>query len=638
MRKIVVHLLALIVVLGFLAGCATRPAAEKPPAAPAAAAQPAAKPAEPPAAPAVKVDSTPLELTLIHLNDTHSKLEPTQVQLVADLDGSLQKKPVYVELGGFPRVWAAVEHLRRENPNALFLHAGDAFQGTLYFTQFEGKADVDFLNAMKVDALALGNHEFDKGPQLLKSLSGLVRFPVLASNLDTTAEPLLAGVGLKPYTIRTVGGSRVAIIGLTNPETPFISSPGPNLKFLDPAAVVTRAVAEIEAQGVNKIVVLSHQGYREDLALAAAVKGVDVIVGGHSHTLLGSFADLGLASAGPYPTVVKNAAGETVLVATAWEWAKAVGEMDVSFDASGKVGAWSGTPHLVVNDAWARIYDMPGPDGKPLRVQYTKAAGGTATFLEYDGKGYTVAPSPERAAAYRRLYTSLAPRVARDPRFLFVAPKPEGVEKLATYSAGVNALKVKIVAQAAEELKRLNNQGPGPLIAESMLFKTGARIAVMNPGGVRTNLNPGPLSVAQVYELQPFGNTLVTIDLSGTDVVKVLEDMTGYTISRYEKKPDTAFVYVAGVRFTLEVNAAKGQHVNDVQVQKADGAYEPLRPDGTYKVVVNSFMAAGGDMNNTLKAASGKVDTGFIDSEATLEYLQGKTLSNRGEERVRQVF
>ncbi len=90
------------------------------------------------------------------------------------------------------------------------------------------------------------------------------------------------------------------------------------------------------------------------------------------------------------------------------------------------------------------------------------------------------------------------------------------MSKLALYSSGVEALKAKVAAEAAEELKRLNDQGPGPLIAEGMLAKTGARIAVMNPGGVRTNVNPGTITVAQVYELQPFGNTLVTVDLKGS--------------------------------------------------------------------------------------------------------------------------
>jgi 5'-nucleotidase len=118
----------------------------------------------------------------------------------------------------------------------------------------------------------------------------------------------------------------------------------------------------------------------------------------------------------------------------------------------------------------------------------------------------------------------------------------------------------------------------------------------------------------------------------------VLEDMCDFTVSRYEKSGGTAYIYVSGVRFTLFVNAPKGRRVRAVEVGTAGETYEPLEASRLYKVVVNSFMASGGDKNDTLKEASGKYDTGFVDSEATLEYLSGKTLVNKSEDRVRQIF
>jgi 5'-nucleotidase len=619
MRNFFRPLALAVLVVGLLAGCLAGPS-------------PAVQPQ------GAVPDALPLTITLLHVNDTHAKLEPSQTRLTVSMGEGSDRKPVYFDLGGFPSLWAAVKAERAAHPNTLFLDAGDVFQGTLYFTQFKGMADLDFLNAMGLNAMCLGNHEFDKGPALLGKFIAGASFPVLSANIDVSREPALSGSKLAPYTIIPVGGARVAVIGLTTPETPDISSPGPTVSFTNPAAAVRRYVRDLEGQGVDKIIVLSHLGYRDELALASAVNGIDVIVGGHSHTLLGPFGGLGLYSSGDYPTAARSPSGDTVLVVTSWEWEKVLGELTVSFDREGKITSWSGQPRLLTGDSRILIYDLPGADGKPTRVQFTKETGGSLIIREYDGKAYSIVPDAEREAAHRRVYDALAAMCRADPRFLMIEPEPEGLDKLAGYSQGVAELKAKVVAEAAEELKRLNDQGPGPLIAEAMLVKTGARIAVMNPGGVRTNVNPGTITVAQVYELQPFGNTLVTVDLKGSDVRAVLEDMSDFCITSYGKKPGTAYIYVAGARFTLRVNAEHGERVTDVEVKSASGGYEPLDPEATYKVVVNSFMAAGGDRNTTLKAASGKYDTGFIDSEASLEYLSGKTLTNRAEERVREVF
>jgi 5'-nucleotidase len=584
-------------------------------------------------------DSNPLSLSLIHVNDTHAKLESAYGELKVDIDQNLKGKRTFVELGGFSRLWTAVEQIRAEKPAALFLHAGDVFQGTLYFTQFSGAADRDFLNAMKLDAMTLGNHEFDKGPGTLAAFAKGAQFPIVACNLDLSAEPALAAL-VKPYVVKKIGGADVALVGVATPETPYISSPGPTVKFLDPAASINKVVAELEGKGVNKIVVLSHLGYEVDKALAPKVSGVDVIIGGHSHSLLGPMASLGLKSLGDYPTVAKNAQGDNLLVVTSWQWANAVGVLDVEFDGAGKIVSFKGTPKLLAGKDLFRIYDLPGADGKMKRVEFARGADGKFSAKEYDGKAYAAEPPAETKASYLAAFDKMVSSFQADSRFIFVDAKPEGLAKLKTYSASVDALKKKVASNAAEELKRFNNQGPGPIIADSMIWKTGADIAIMNPGGVRVDLVAGDVSVAQVYELQPFANTLMTMDLSGAEVVKVLEDMTDFCITTYNKTPETAYVYVAGLRMTLLVNGAKGQRVKDVQVKGKDGSFKALDPAATYKVVVNNFMGTGGDKNFTLGEipAARKVDTGFIDSEAMLDYVLGKTLRNSGEERVKNVL
>jgi 5'-nucleotidase/UDP-sugar diphosphatase len=616
------RLLVLLAILAALASCATPPAAVGPQAA------------------APEAPAQPLVLTVLHVGDTHSKMEPSQVRLTLDIGEGLKGKAVYVEQGGFPNLMSAVEVLRRQAPNVLFLHSGDMFQGTLYFTQFQGAADTEFWNLMKLDVATLGNHEFDKGPPvLLANLLQKARFTIVSSNLDITAEPRLRPVKMLPYTVRRLEGQEVGIIGLTTVETPFISSPGGNIVFNDAALSVQRAADELAARGVNKLIVLSHQGYTEDLQLAAAVSGIDLIVGGHSHTLLGDFSAIGVGSAGPYPTLARDKDGATVLVVHANEWGKFLGDIRVDFDAGGVVRSWTASPKAVVGRQWFRVYDLPNLAGEPKRVQmqFSAEAAGTTAIAEYDGKAYAPLNAGPQAEAYRAVHVALLDRLEREPGVILVDPHPEGAAKLAEYAAGVNQLKGQVIAQAGEDLVRKLNSGTGPIIADGMAWKAGAQVALNNPGGVRINVNQGPISVATVYELLPFANTLVTLPLKGSDLVKVIEDGADYQISRYGTDPNNAYIYVSGVRFTMELAKPKGQRVTGVEVRGASGTYAPLDPNAVYKTVVNNFMAAGGDRYDTLKEAGGKYDTGFNDAEVFMEYIRDKTLVNLPEERIRVI-
>lgn len=579
-------------------------------------------------------DSSPLEISLFHVNDTHAKLESAMAEFKIDIDDTLKGKRTYIEVGGMPQLWTAVEKLRAEAPNSLFLHAGDAFQGTLFFTQFKGKSDLDFLNSIGLEGMTLGNHEFDEGVDVLSTFLAGATFPVVCANIDVSADKALSPY-IKPYAIKRVDQARVGIIGLITPDTPFIiRNPPATVKFLDPVESAKKAVKALEGKGVNKIIVLSHLGYELDKQLAAKVSGIDVIIGGHSHTLLGDFKDLGKGISGEYPTVVKNAAGEDVLITTSWQWANAVGVLKLSFDGAGKIVKKDGKAKLLASLSKLRVYDLPGNDGKMKRVEFTRDKDGTYLVREYDGKAYAAVPADP--SGYYDALKKLAAKYAADERFLFVEPNPEGVAKVKMFSVQIDALKKKIATKTSEELKRLNNLGPGPIIAESMLWKTNSDVAIMNPGGVRIDLPAGDISVAQVYELQPFGNTLMTMTLSGDELVKALEDMTDFCIATYGKKQETAYAYVAGTKFTLNVNNDAGKRVADVQVKKADGSYAPIEAGKKYKVVVNNFMGGGGDKNFTLGKlpADRKYDTGIIDSEAMLDYVMGKTLKNGGEERI----
>jgi 5'-nucleotidase len=575
-------------------------------------------------------------LTLIHVNDTHSKFEPSLTKLSLDIDDSLKAKSVYLELGGYPYAAQVIGELRATETNPLVIHAGDFFQGTLYYTKYQGAADVDFWNLVKPDVATLGNHEFDKGSQVLRDvLLSKAKFAIVDANIDMRNDPILKDVAPPPYKIITIGKEKVGVIGETTSDTPFISSPDKLDVFLDPAAAAQKAVDALTKAGVNKIVLVSHLGYDEDLKLAAKVSGIDVIVGGHSHTLLGDWKADGLSPLAGYPVSVKDASGGTTLVVQSWEWAKVVGDLAVDFDAKGRVLRFAAKPELVAGANFIQAYDMPDPAGALTRVRW-QWSGYALAVTVYDGK--TWAPAATDSMPYWvKLYGKVTAAIAAHPEIKMVAGDPKAWALVRGYALGVQDLQRTVVAQVGEDLKRGLNIGPGPVVADSMRAYTGSQIAVTNAGGVRIDLLAGPLTTAKVYEVIPFGNTLVTLKATGDQVAKVFEDGVDFGLSQYGGEfPANPLTYVSGAKFSVTPSQPKGSRVGEVMVLKSDGSWEDLDPNSTYTMVVNNFIAAGGDKYSTLASIADKKDTGYVDAEAFFAYVKDKTIAN-AEERIRIV-
>ena len=311
----------------------------------------------------------PLDLTILHTNDFHARVDEYDVSGAACTTAANC-------IGGSSRLATLVDGIRAETPNVLLVDAGDQFQGTLYYNLFKSEVIAKMMNAVGYDAMTVGNHEFDDGPAELAMLASRTDFPIVSTNLDVSEEPTLVG-RLVPYTIVERSGQDVAILGVTTTELPDISSPGPNVVVNDPATSVQATVDTLQGQGIDKIVLLSHLGYDADKALAATVNGVDVIVGGHSHTFLydpptaQTFISptLTLTPVGPYPTavggptaagsstVVESPADEPVLIVTAFEWGKFLGRLDITFNGHGVVTAYDGNP-IYVNNTIAKDPDI----------------------------------------------------------------------------------------------------------------------------------------------------------------------------------------------------------------------------------------------------------------------------------------
>lgn len=280
------------------------------------------------------------QLTILHTNDFHSRFEPiSKYDSGCGAEDNAEGKC----FGGTARLVTAIAEARARSNNAILVDGGDQFQGSLFYTYYKGKVAAEMMNKLGYDAMTVGNHEFDDGPEVLRGFMDAVDFPVLMSNADFSGEELLAGKLLKSTVIER-GGEKIGLIGLTPQDTDELASPGPNITFSDPVPAVQGEVDRLTGMGVNKIIVLSHSGYAVDQRVAAETTGVDVIVGGHSNTFLSNVSD---RAAGPYPTMVGNTA-----IVQAYAYGKYLGELNVTFDDAGNITQAMGEP-LVMDGAVA---------------------------------------------------------------------------------------------------------------------------------------------------------------------------------------------------------------------------------------------------------------------------------------------
>ncbi|MEQ8256452.1 MAG: bifunctional metallophosphatase/5'-nucleotidase [Roseovarius confluentis] len=274
-------------------------------------------------------------LNILHTNDFHARFEPISKynSTCAPEDNDAGEC-----FGGSARLATAIEEARADAPNPVLVDGGDQFQGTLFYNYYKGKLAAEMMNRLGYDAMTVGNHEFDDGPEVLRGFMDAVEFPVLMSNADTSREPLLADV-IRKSTVIERDGEKIGLIGLTPQDTDELASPGPNIIFTPPADAVQHEVDKLTEQGVDKIIVLSHSGYGVDQHVAETTTGVDVIVGGHSNTYLSNNDP---DAAGPYPTMV----GDTAIV-QAYAYGKFLGRLDVVFNDAGEVTSATGNPLIM---------------------------------------------------------------------------------------------------------------------------------------------------------------------------------------------------------------------------------------------------------------------------------------------------
>ncbi|KAK3097085.1 hypothetical protein FSP39_006245 [Pinctada imbricata] len=287
-------------------------------------------------------------LTIIHTNDIHAHVEEMNKYAGECKPEESARGQCF---GGVARRLTKVNEIRNANPDhTILLDAGDQFQGTLWFNIYKGIEAATFMNKFNYDAMTFGNHEFDNGVSGLLPFLNMSNFPIINCNMDVSNEPDLQGKFNKSIVIEK-SGKKIGVIGYLIEETEFLSNPGETVKFNDVKESMRSEITKLKAQGVDIIIGVGHYGYGNDMRLAKEVDGIDVLVGGHTHSFLykeaGTKGPSVEKSEGPYPTVVTRPDGKPCLVVQVFFAGKYLGRLHVNFDNQGDVTRWSGLPILL---------------------------------------------------------------------------------------------------------------------------------------------------------------------------------------------------------------------------------------------------------------------------------------------------
>lgn len=401
------------------------------------------------------------ELNILHINDFHSRIESINK---FDSTCSTEEEGKNECFGGAARLLTAINQtrdaLKAQGKNVLLLNAGDNFQGSLFYTTYKGTVEAEVLNAMKFDAMTVGNHEFDDSEDGLAGFLDKVQFPVVTANVVATAASKI-GDRVKPSIVLEVGGQKIGIVGAVANDTAELATPGPNITIAEDVAKISEQVQKLKQDGVDKIIALTHVGYPRDLEFIAKIPDVDVVVGGHTHTLL---SNTDQKAEGPYPTLVDNPGGYKVPVVQAGQYSKYLGDLKVVFDDSGVVKESKGDPILIDSSfkpdeaTLKRIDELKAP----IEALKSKVVGSSEGPIEGDRK----------------------------------------VCRVKECSMG------NLVADAT--LARVKDQG--------------VTIAFANSGGLRSSIDAGDVSMGEVLTVLPFQNTVATFQLKGEDIRAALEN------------------------------------------------------------------------------------------------------------------
>lgn len=510
-------------------------------------------------------------LTVLHTNDVHSHFVEFNAFGGRCAEKLAKEKKCF---GGFARQVTKVKEVRSNRDNVLFLNGGDFYQGTVWYTLHRWQIVADLVNKLSIDVMSLGNHEFDDGLKGLFPFLENLKPKVVVCNINSSKVPRFSEY-VRPSVIVEVGGERIGVIGYLTPETKFLSSAG-ELEFEDEVECIKREANRLATEeGLKIIMAVGHSGFAVDQDIAREVPEIDIVVGGHTNTFLYTGDPPSVEEPqGPYPFVVTREDGCQALVVQDFAFGKYMGYLEVRFDDDGKVTGWSGNPILLDSSVEedTETLELLEPYAQEVKRRVRQTVGKTNVLLRGD------------RLTCRMRECNLGNFLA-DASLDFFIEQP--TEKGWNFVA----------------------------------------IALWNSGGIRASIderiNGGNITLEDVLAVAPFGNTMDVVALKGKHLREVLEhsvrDYDPYAID-----PPGSLLQVSGLRLTYNMSQPIGSRLIEAYARCADcrvPQFLPLEDEHVYEVVMNTYMAKGGDGFDVIqKNAISNRNTDELDVDIITKY------------------
>ena len=491
-------------------------------------------------------------ITILHTNDHHGRYWKNN-------DGEY----------GMSARKTVIDALRQEvaahGGFSLLLDGGDVNTGVPESDLQDAVPDFKGMNLLGYQAMAVGNHEFDKPRSVLKMQRALAQFPMLSANIYENGERLFS-----PYKIFDLGGVRVGVMGLTTEDTHKMVHPDhvKNVEFRSVIAEASQVIPEMRRQA-DVVIAATHMGHYEngahgtqaegDVEMARATRGIDLIVGGHTQNPACMKSENVLDRAYVPGTPCQPDRQNGTWIVQAHEWGKYVGRADFDY----RNGEFKLVKYALI----------------PVNLKKTVTLANGQTELQ--------------------TYT---PEITENKDMLAL---------LSPYQSSGQAKLGLVIGQTDSRLEgdravaRVKPTAMGVLIGRALIEKTNADFAVTNAGAIRDTLPAGPITYKDVLKVHPFGNNIATVDFSGAEVMAYLNAIV-------KMSPGSgAFPQFAGIELVIEAG----------KVSSASLKGTPLQAEKTYRMVVNNFQAVGGDGYPVLTAHPSFQNTGFVDAEVLQAFI-----------------
>ena len=496
-----------------------------------------------------------VKLTVLHTNDHHGRFWKN-----SDGETGLAARKTLID--------SVRAEVQAAGGHTLLLDGGDVNTGVPESDLQDAEPDFKGMKLIGYDAMALGNHEFDKPLPVLAKQMQWAGFPMISANIYKDGQRLY-----KSHQIFDKGGLKIAVLGLTTDDTKKMTDPvnTQGLEFRKPADEAAILVPELRKQA-HVVIAATHMGHYTggisgvnapgDVEMARQVRGIDMIVGGHSQNPVCMLEQLGASSRNdayiPGTSCAPDRQNGTWIV-QAHEWGKYVGRADFEYAK----GEFRLVKYALLPVNLKRT--VKGADGRDTKQTYTPEIREDSAMLAL------LQPFQDNG------------RAALD----IVVGQSDGV------------------LDGTRDTIRKQPTNMGVFIASVMMQKAGADLGLMNAGGVRDSMPAGKLTYKDVLKVQPFGNMLSHITFSGKELMDYLNAAAKMSVN------SGAFAQFSGVNLVIESGAVKSASIKGM----------PIDPAKNYRLALNSFQANGGDGYPKLSNHPGYVNTGFVDADVMREYL-----------------